>query len=97
MDNNFLASVAGILLSLGFAYLPGVKEKFEVLTSQGKALTMAGLLLVAALVVFGLSCWSPYEYITCDQTGAWGLAKLFVAALIANQGMYLLAVRPFKS
>lgn len=94
MEGNLLASFAGILLSLGFGYIPGLKDRYDTLVAQQKALVMAGLLLVAALGVFGLSCWGPFEYATCDQGGAWALAEMFVTALIANQATYQIAVKP---
>jgi uncharacterized membrane protein YbhN (UPF0104 family) len=94
MEGNLLVSIAGVLLSLGFGYIPGLRDKFGALDGTQKALVMAGLLLAAAVGVFALSCWGPYEYATCDEAGAWKLVELFIAALVANQATYQIAVKP---
>jgi hypothetical protein len=94
MEGNLLVSIAGVLLSLGFGYIPGLKEKFGALDGTRKALVMAGLLLAAAVGVFALSCWGPFDWATCDEAGAWTLVELFVAALVANQATYQIAVKP---
>ncbi len=85
-----LSAVAGILLSLGFSYIPGVRERFGSMEPTYKRLVMLGLLLVSALGIFSLSCLqSPVlKAITCDQAGAWELGRVFVAALIANQAVF---------
>jgi hypothetical protein len=51
---------------------------------------MAGLLLVAALGTFGLSCAGAIDATACTQAGAWTLVSAFVAALVANQATYLI-------
>lgn len=96
MEGNLIASVAGVLLSLGFGYVPGLKERFEALPGTRKALVMAGFLLAAAVGLYLLSCYGPYKYATCDEAGLWALAELFIAALIANQATYQIAVAPGK-
>lgn len=97
MEGNLVASVAGVLLSLGFGYAPGLKDWFEALPGTRKALVMAAFLLVAAVGLFLLSCYGPYDYATCDEAGMWALAELFIAALIANQATYQIAVKPGRA
>lgn len=94
MEGNLLMSVAGAMLALGFGYLPGLRDWYGAQDGPRKALVMALLLLVAALGTFGLSCWGPYTFTTCDEAGAWALVELFIAALVANQATYQIAVRP---
>lgn len=94
MEGNLLMSVAGVMLALGFGYIPGLKDWFAGLDGTRKALVMALLLLVAAVGAFGLSCWGPYTFATCDEAGAWELVELFIAALVANQATYQIAVKP---
>jgi hypothetical protein len=91
-----LSALAGILLSLGFSYIPGVSQRFGELAPTQKRLVMLGLLLACALGVFGLSCAQTgwLEAPSCDQAGAWGLAKVFLAAVIANQAAFTVSPRP---
>lgn len=95
MTSDTLASIVAILISLAFAYIPGVKDWYTPLDSTRKAGIMAVMLVVVALGAFGLSCGQiAFLAITCDKQGAIGLAQILINALIANQGAYLLLVRP---
>lgn len=98
MTAELLAGYAGIILSLAFAYIPGVKEWYDALATQHKAAVMAGLLVVVAVGVFGITCGNLYDFgIVCGKTGAVDLLKILIAALIANQGAYTLFVKPYKA
>lgn len=90
-----LSALAGILLSLGCSYLPGVRQRFAELDATGKRLVMLGLLAISALGVFGLGCtpYRPFPELTCDQAGAWGLLRVFLAALVANQAAFNVSPR----
>lgn len=94
MDDNLLVLVSGVLLSLAFGYVPGLRDWYGALDSVRKAQIMALLLLVAAVGVFVAGCYSPWQAVTCDETGFWALVELFVLALIANQATFLIAVSP---
>jgi hypothetical protein len=94
MENNLLVMIAGVVLSLAFGYVPGLREWYAALDGVRKAQVMAGVLLVAAGGVFAAACYSPWQFATCDETGFWQLVELFIAALIANQATYQIAVRP---
>lgn len=98
MNSQLLASIGGVGLSLLFAYFPGFKSFFDNQTPAVKGLFMIGLMALTAAGTYGLSCVnSPIiSGISCDQTGAWELVAAFVAALVANQATYLVAVRPVK-
>ena len=87
-----LSAIVGVCLSLLFSYIPGLSTKFAALGSQMKSLIMAGLLLVVAGAVFGLSCGTILQVnISCDKAGVIQLVTIYVSALIANQGAYLLS------
>lgn len=90
MTSNQLAEFAGIVLSLAFSYVPGLREKYDALDGSYKRLVMLGALALVAAGVFGLSCWGIMDSVTCTKTGAIGLFEAFVAAAIANQATYLL-------
>jgi hypothetical protein len=92
MSAEFLASIAGILLSLAFSYIGGSESWYNALEATKKRLIMLGALLVVAGAVFGLSCAKLVDVgITCDQAGAMGLLSAFIAATIANQAAYALS------
>lgn len=95
MNADTLASLGAIVLSLGFAYIPRLKEWYAALEPTQKAGLMAVLLIVLSIAIFAASCGDIISVgITCDKSGAVGLAQILIAALIANQGSYLLLVRP---
>ena len=92
MSADLLSSLAGAALSLAFSYLPGAAAWFNRLDGTRKRLVMLGLLLLTSLAIFGLSCtaWSSGLglEIACSQSGAVGLARSFLLALVANQSAY---------
>ena len=89
MNAEFVSGIAGVVLSLVFSYVPTVRGWYEGLESQGKSLIMLGLLVVVSGSIFGLSCANVLNYLTCDQAGALQLGQIFLNALVANQGVYL--------
>jgi hypothetical protein len=87
---ELLSEAAGVVLSLLFSYIPGLKAKFDPLDNVWKQLIMAGTLLVVAAAAFGLACGGIYDLVTCDQAGVVMLVESWVLALMANQATYLL-------
>src|SRR5512138_469292 len=96
MTTEQLGAIAGVILSLVLAYVPKVKEWYDAKSAPEKAQIMAGLLIVAALGVFGLSCARLYSFAPCTVDGAKDLLSVLIAALVANQGAFLLLVKPFR-
>lgn len=91
MDETWLAGIAGIVLSLVFAYVPGVRPWFDGLDGTFRRLINLGALLLVAAGTYALSCAGWFDVqVTCDQAGIEGLAHAFVAAAIANQTAYLM-------
>lgn len=95
MTSEQLSLFAGILLSLAFSYIPGLKEWFEQKDATLKRLIMAGALLAVTLLVFAGACGNllgtlPLT-VSCDQSGAVALATNFVLALVANQATFLIS------
>jgi hypothetical protein len=106
LDGTTLSTVASAVLSLGFSYVPRLRNWYDKLgvntdgSDDGgtkKRLVMLILLVMVVLVVFGLSCaglGAGFELnVTCDQPGAIGLVKALVFAIAANQGTYMLTKR----
>ncbi len=97
MTAEQLAGAAGVALSLAFAYIPGVREKYDQLYPTQKALVMGIAIIGAAIIALAASCAELAQIgISCDQRGAWDLIGLVIQALVANQATYLIAVKPVK-
>ena len=101
MTPEYLASVAGVVLSLAFSYVPGLREWFDAQIPQRKAQIMGLALIVVAGGAVGLACANIATLtgaaITCDAPGVVAVVKVLIAALVTNQATYLLMVRPFKN
>lgn len=98
MTTEGLSAFAGLLLSLGMAYLPGLSEWYGALDGAYKRLVMLGLLTAAALGAYGLACsgWElpdGWVVLSCDKPGLLMLVEAWLAALVTNQSAYLVMVR----
>lgn len=97
MNAETLASFAGVILSLLFAYVPRVKEWYTAREATEKAGLMAVLIVLVAVATFAASCGEILAMgVTCDKQGAVGLLQLVITALVANQSSYVLLVRPYQ-
>ncbi len=97
-----LVAIVGAGLSLIFAYFPWVKDWYDSVGGENnrkvKAFLMLVFLIIASVAVFAGSCGQVFNVgITCDRNGAFSLLTILLAALMANQGTYWVAVRPYKS
>jgi hypothetical protein len=88
-----ISMAAGVLLSLGFSYVPNLKGKFSELSPTLKRLVMLALLVLVTGGVFGLICLRAESGSSCDQNSAWGLLRALILAIIANQSAYSLSPR----
>ena len=92
MTSEQLLTVAGIVLSLAFSYIPGLSDRYAALDGTTKRLVMLVLVVLIAGGAFGLTCakvLSPAG-LTCDQAGAVQLFQNVITALMANQAAFLL-------
>ena len=101
MDAEWIALVAGVLLSLAFSYIPGLNTKYAALAEEVKKLIMIGLLALVAFGAYGLACAGWLEdltgiVITCDKAGFVGVLQVFILAAIGNQTAYKLTVKTKK-
>ena len=88
MDTKELVAIVGAVLAVLFAYVPGFANWFNPLGAEIKRLIMAGLMILTAAVVFGLSCAGIMAKVTCDFQGAWGLIIAILAGIVANQSLF---------
>jgi hypothetical protein len=98
MTPEQLAALAGVILSLAFSYVPGLKDWFEKLDGNYKRLIMLGVMAAVVLVIFGLSCTRLLSTFQCSWLGAWDMLYLLILAAVANQTAYSLTprARPLK-
>lgn len=94
MEGNFLMVVGGVVMSLVFAYVPGLHEWYAELDGVRKGQVMLLALLVAAVIIYVGSCYLDYPWVTCGEAGWKQLIEMFIYGLMANQAAYLAAVRP---
>ncbi len=98
MTAEELSMAAGMALSLGFRYIPGLSGWYEALLPEQKRLIMLALLAATAGVVFALACSGLGQAelgvdVSCDRQGGLGLARTFLLAVIANQAVFLISPR----
>jgi hypothetical protein len=84
MTAERLAAVAGLGLTALFSYVPGLDVWYERQSGKAKSLIMLGLVFVSALSIFGLSCYSPYKFVSCTEAGAWELAEIILITAVSN-------------
>jgi len=92
---EFVSSLAGVLLSLVFSYVPGAKQWYGALDGPRKRLVMLGFLALATALVLAVVC-SGFGHdfglvLACDRSGFVAAVKAFGAAAVANQTTYLLS------
>ena len=90
MSTDELAGTAGILISVAVSYVPGLADKYAALDGTQNRLVMLLALILAAALVYGLSCANVLAVITCSQRDLVGLVRTVVLAVIANQAAYLI-------
>lgn len=99
MSADILASVSGVLVSLLFAYLPGLRDWFDGLDGTYKRLVLLASGLVTAGAIFGLSCANIDllgVMVTCDKVGALECVRAFILFAVANQSTYTLLPKQYE-
>ena len=91
MNAEQLAMVSGVVLSLGFSYIPGLKGWFEKFEGDQKRLGMLIVLLLTSLGIFGLACTGRFDLtVVFSIDGAIDIAEIFGLSANANQTAYQL-------
>jgi hypothetical protein len=91
--SEFLVTLTGLVLSLFFAYFPGVKVWFDKLDPVYKPLLNLGILLLVSVGAYLYKCrLEP----VCLQANLEMAFLAFFGAVVANQTTYGVAVRQVK-
>ncbi|MBX7215270.1 MAG: hypothetical protein K1X39_14780 [Thermoflexales bacterium] len=93
MQSNELSAAAGVLLSLAFSYLPGLRPWYAAQTSEKRSLVMLAALVATGLLAFGVSCSGLQPVVTCSAPGFKSLVIAIGAAAAANVTTYTLTRR----
>ncbi len=91
MSSETIALVAGVLLSLGLSYIPGLNAKWEQLAPDNKQGIMGLLLFVATVGIYVAGCQGWVTNLACPT--AWQAVEQFILAAMANQATYGLTKR----
>jgi len=101
MTGSTLAALAASLLSLLFSYVPGFKTWYSPKDPYLKRLIMLALVIVVAMGAFSFACAGLADdfsvNVSCDAFGAWGLVRAVIAAVAANQAVFLISPRKSQS
>jgi hypothetical protein len=101
MTGSTLAALAASLLSLLFSYVPGFKTWYAPKDPYLKRLIMLALVIAAAMGAFSFACAGLADdfcvKVSCDAFGAWGLVRAVIAAVAANQAVFLISPRKSQS
>lgn len=95
MSAEEIGRYTGILLSLGFSYIPKLKDWFNKLNGANKRLFMLVAMLLVIVGFALLSCYAPdlltINPIACDMAGFKSLFTAFIWAVMANQATFLIS------
>ena len=83
-----LSSIAGLVLSLCFSYIPGLSGAYARLGTTAKSLIMAVLLAVVALGSVLWTCRTASVMGSCVSETWGGYFQAFISALVANVGAH---------
>ena len=87
-----LSSVAGVLLSLSFNYIPGWRVKYGELPSEKKSLIMLVALLLTTGIIFAFVKWGAL--IPNEEYNAWSFLWMFFLSVYGNQITYAISPLP---
>lgn len=93
MTPEAISAIAGIILALGFEYIPYLHGWYNAQDDNKQRLLMLAALFVTVAGALGLSCIHWLDVFTCDQPGLKEAIFSFVAALVTNQSTHRLLPR----
>jgi hypothetical protein len=92
VSSELIVSIAGVVLSLLFSYIPGLRTWYAALITETKQLIMLGLLVLVTTAIFVLGCYGILSTgIACDKFGAIALIQMLIVGIVSNQAAYLIS------
>jgi len=91
-----LAAVLAALLSLAGTYIPGLNTWLAGLATEVKQALMGGLTILIGVAIYVLACTPSigFPYVACPVGGIWELLGIIIAALTANQVVFMVSPQP---
>lgn len=83
-----IATIAGVIITLALAYLPGVSAKWEALDGTRKRLALGILYAAVSIGLYVPSCFGGPQLVECSTDSIWSVVLAFLMALISSQSMY---------
>ena len=93
MSSEVVLTIAGVILSLLFEYVPGLNAWYNNLEDNPQRAVMLGAIFVTVAGALGLSCVGWAEMFACDAAGVQEAVYAFFLALIANQSAHRILPR----
>ena len=91
VSSELIVSIAGVVLSLLFSYIPGLRTWFAALVAETKQLIMLGLLVLVTGAIYALGCYGIVDTgIVCGKEGIIALVQMLIVGLVSNQAAYLI-------
>lgn len=91
VSSEMLVGIAGVVLSLAFSYIPGLRTWYAALVAETKQLIMLGLIILVSGAIFALGCYGILSVgVACDKYGAISLVWMIVLGLTSNQAAYMI-------
>jgi len=95
MTPQELSAALGIIVSLVFTLVPGLRVKFAALDPDNKRAVIAASLLAVTIVAFVGTCANVFNTaIECSKDGALTLLNSFIAAVTSAGAAYLITPKP---
>lgn len=90
VTSDFIAIIAGALLSLLFSYFPKLNTWYASLEEGTKKLIMLGALFLTVSGLFAAGCAGLINIngFACDKATAINYVKMLMLAVIANQSVF---------
>lgn len=93
LSPELLSSLAGVILSLLFSYVPVLNVKFAELLPEVKRAIMLGLIIVVGASIGGLACGGFITTVPCTQEGWISILQAVITVAITNQTIYAVTPR----
>ena len=94
LSSEVISGAAGVLLSLIFMYIPGLRSWYAAQATELKSVIMLGSLAAVSAFIMASSCLGWWTWVSCDQGGIMKLVETFIVALVANQSIYVISPEP---
>ena len=91
VSSELIVSIAGVVLSLLFSYITGLRTWFAALVAETKQLIMLGLLILVTGAIYAIGCYGILDTgIECGKAGIIALVQMLIVGLVSNQAAYLI-------